>query len=250
MKRNPFLPLVAVLVPAAGVGLLWPATAQAHFILSSPMSWANQGNLGDPQKSAPCGQADPGTAAVPTGMVTPFHPGDTISITIKETITHPGHYRVALALTQNELPADPQVTAGSTACGSAAIQNPPIFPVLADGVLEHTSAFSGPQTFTVKLPDGMTCTKCTLQVEEFMSDHPLNNPGGCCYHHCADISIQAAGGGDAATTGDAAQMPIDHVGNDSGGGCGCAVGRPASALGALLLALPLLIWSRRHRRAR
>ena len=58
---------------------------------------------------------------------------------------HPGHYRVALSTTgQGGLPADPAVTAvGSDACGSTVIQNPPVFPVLADGMLQHTAAFSG-----------------------------------------------------------------------------------------------------------
>src|SRR4051794_41320312 len=83
--------------------LLYAATADAHFVLTSPPSWANQNALGDPQKSAPCGQAD-GTSAVPTGTVTSFHAGDTVSITINETVFHPGHYRVALAGSQTELP--------------------------------------------------------------------------------------------------------------------------------------------------
>jgi hypothetical protein len=43
----------------------------------------------------------------------------------------------------------------------------------------------------VTLPPNVTCDHCTLQVIQFMSDHGLNNPGGCFYHHCADISIKA-----------------------------------------------------------
>ena len=37
---------------------------------------------------------------------------------------------------------------------------------------------------------------------EFMSDHPLNNPGGCFYHHCADISI-SGGPSDGGSASDA-----------------------------------------------
>ena len=81
-----------------------------------------------------------------------------------------------------------------------------MFPVLADGVFVHTTAFSAPQTTTVTLPTTLTCTKCTLQVIEFMSDHPLNVPGGCFYHHCADISIGVAPQ-DGGTTGDGGTIP-------------------------------------------
>jgi MYXO-CTERM domain-containing protein len=238
MKRLPLAPLVL----AGCASLLWPAVAKAHFVLSSPASWANQDTSGGPQKSAPCGQADPGTPAVVTGAVTTFHPGDTVTITLTETVFHPGHYRVALADTQAQLPADPPVTAGGSACGSTVIQNPPVFPVLADGMLVHTAQLSGPQTFTVTLPAGMTCTKCTLQVEEFMSSHPLNIPGGCFYHHCADISIQAAGtGNDAGTDAGTQAVPFDN-------GCGCSVAHHGSPLVPLLLTLPVLLGVLRRRR--
>ena len=88
---------------------------------------------------------------------------------------------------RSELPAAPQVTpkAGDP-CGSAAIQSPPAFPILVDNALPHTRAFGAPQTFMVTLPTDVTCTKCTLQVLEFMSSHGAP----CFYHHCADISIQ------------------------------------------------------------
>jgi hypothetical protein len=141
-----------------------------------------------------------------TGVVTPFKAGETITIQLQETIPHPGHYRVALAVNnRSELPADPPVTPDSRSpCGTTVIQNPPVFPVLADGELRHTTPLTGMQTIRVKLPDNVTCTKCTLQIIEFMSDHELNNPGGCYYHHCADISISpATGTGGAGGTGTA-----------------------------------------------
>lgn len=227
---------VAIAVACLG-GLLLPGLARAHFVLQAPASWAEQGPLGDPQKSGPCGQDDPGATAVPTGMVTPYAPGDTVTVTIGETVTHPGHYRAVLSTTgQAGLPADPAVTAGSTPCGSAEIQNPPVYPVMADGMLVHTAGFSGAQSFTFKLPSDVTCTSnCVLQVAEFMSEHGLNNPGGCFYHHCANITIAAGGGTDAGT---------GESGSDSG--CGCAAGRGrVSSLG--LLVMLLMIRARRRR---
>ena len=223
------------------VGLLAQGSARAHFVLQAPANWADQDGTGSPQKSAPCGQADPGVTANPTGTVTAFAPGDSVTVTINETVTHPGHYRVALSTTgQNGLPADPTVTAvGTDQCGMAATQNPPVFPVLADGMLDHTSAFSGPQSFTVTLPTDVTCTSnCVLQVIEFMSNHGAP----CFYHHCADVTIQSGGGGNDASP------PVDGGKAPSGdSGCGCTLGgTPASGL-SLLLICGLLARRRRGR---
>ncbi len=155
--------------------------------------------LGGPQKSAPCGQDDPGQPLTQSGKVTAFQEGQTISITISEVIPHPGHYRVSIAKDLASLPADPAVTAGSSACGSTIIQKNPQLPLLADGLLVHTSAFSGPQTMKVQIPPGFTCDGCVLQVTEFMSSHPLNNPGGCFYHHCANVTVTGTTSADAGS---------------------------------------------------
>lgn len=161
-----------------------PASVQAHFILVTPDSWMSQDSYGLPEKLGPCGDEGGGT---PTGSVTAFQPGQTIAVTIDEVIFHPGHYRVALAVNdRGELPAEPDVmpSAGDP-CGSAAIQDHPMLPILADNVLPHTQPFAAPQAFTFTLPTGITCTRCTLQVLEFMSNHGAP----CFYHHCADLSI-------------------------------------------------------------
>src|SRR5678810_799 len=114
---------------AVAVVALAPAIAHAHFVLTTPASWMSQDSLGSPQKTGPCGNESGGTA---TGAVTAFHPGDTITITLNETVFHPGHYRVALGMSgQSDIPAEPSVTAGSTACGSVPVQSPAMFPVLA-----------------------------------------------------------------------------------------------------------------------
>lgn len=207
-------------------------TSEAHFTLDAPAATLEQDSLGNPQKAPPCG--GDGTA---TGDVTVYQSGQNITITINETIYHPGHYRVALALNDlSELPAEPPVTAGTTACGSVPIMDPPVFPVLADGVLLHSSPFGGPQSFEVTLPDGVTCENCTLQIIEFMSEHGLNNPGGCFYHHCANITIQdepvvttnAGGGGDGGSSaaapngagGEGASTNNASGGNGNGGSGG------------------------------
>src|SRR5262245_11223014 len=122
--RPAMLPRAVVAFVLGAAAALVPAAARAHFVLQSPASWAAQDDLGNPQKSAPCGQADGTPAAVATGTVTAFAPGDTVTITINETVAHPGHYRVALSATgQSGLPADPAVTPDSaSACGTTVVQ--------------------------------------------------------------------------------------------------------------------------------
>ena len=210
------------LVGALALGalaLLCPGSADAHFILREPASWMSQDFLGSPQKQGPCGSEAGGT---PTSSITAMQAGQTITITLTETIFHPGHYRIALAVhDRSELPAEPVVTPNSTPCGTVEIQSPPVFPVLADGVLAHTAPFSGPQTIHVTLPPDVTCDHCTLQVLEFMSNHPLNNPGGCFYHHCADLSISrgtmvTVDGGGAATDAGVAAVDAGVAATDVG----------------------------------
>jgi hypothetical protein len=202
---------------------LFASPAFAHFVLQAPASFMSEDASGNPQKLGPCGDEGGGTT---TGTVTAYQPGQTLTVTINEVVFHPGHYRVALSTTsRSELPAEPAVTAASTPCGSVPIQSPAVFPVLADGVLQHSAAFAGPQSFQVTLPTDVTCSKCTLQVIEFMSNHPLNNPGGCFYHHCADISIQptTAGSGGTSATGGATA-----AGGTSGSGGAHPTGRAGS----------------------
>ncbi|HMJ50607.1 MAG TPA: SCE4755 family polysaccharide monooxygenase-like protein [Polyangiaceae bacterium] len=208
------------LVTALALGAaaaLWPNRADAHFRLTEPPNWMMQSTDGSPQKMGPCGNEAPQTA---TNTVTPYRPGDTVTIQLEETVYHPGHYRVALAVNSpSELPPAPTVTAGATECGSVAIQQNPAFPILADGMLVHTQRFSAPQSFQVKLPTNVTCTSCTLQIIEFMSSHGAP----CFYHHCAKISIQDGADGGTGT----ADSGVDAA-RDTAGGAGGAAGAGAT----------------------
>src|SRR5262245_7104129 len=139
---------------------------------------------------------------------------------------------------QNSLPADPMVTPGASACGTVSgntitglsIQNPPVFPVLVDGALFHTGTIPGTQTFQVTLPSNVACTNCVLQIVEFMSAHGLNNPGGCFYHHCANISIQGtAVDGGAGTGSGGTSGGTDAGGTGTGTGSGGSSGGTGSA---------------------
>ena len=101
------LRLAAALAAGATV-LAVPAVVSAHFILQTPASWLQENQLGDPQKLGPCGGTT-ANAGTPTGVVTPVTGGEMLHIKVKETIYHPGFYRVALSvLDRSELPADPE----------------------------------------------------------------------------------------------------------------------------------------------
>lgn len=180
MRRSPScLVLVALVIAATST----PRVATAHFVLITPEASVVQGDYGDPLHTPPCGG---GQDAEATDVVTPFTQGQTITVTLDEQIWHPGHYRVALAVTDaDELPAPPPVTAGDSDCGTVPIQDPPQFPVLADGMFPHTTPVIGPQSFQVTLPTDVTCTRCTLQVLEFTSEHQAP----CFEYKCAHISI-------------------------------------------------------------
>jgi hypothetical protein len=166
--------------------------ASAHFRLLEPQGWLVENNLGDPQKLGPCGgtSADSGT---PTNALNKIQGGQMLHIKVQETIFHPGHYRVALAVnSRSELPPDPPVNTRDTDKGpwsvSSAIAGQLQIPVLADGLFVHTAKQTSPFEADVQIPN-ISCDKCTLQVVEFMAEHGYNRDGGYFYHHCAVLQI-------------------------------------------------------------
>jgi hypothetical protein len=188
--------LVKDLLPVAAVLLALPAALDAHFRLLEPASWLVESNRGDPQKAGPCGIDDKnvGTLSYIIGRATG---GQKLHLRVQETIYHPGHYRVALAVnSRGELPPDPVTTTRETEKGPysvwAVVQSPAQIPVLADGLFPHYTRPTEQQIFEtdIQLPN-ITCKKCTLQIAQWMAEHAYNNPGGYTYHHCADLEIVA-----------------------------------------------------------
>jgi hypothetical protein len=179
---------------AIGLALI-PLAAQAHFRLLAPASWIEENQLGDPQKAGPCGgtNADYGK---PTYAVTEVKGGSMLHVKVQETVYHPGHYRIALAVNSpTELPVDPKAETmtdpnGKVMSVSAPVMSPVAPPVLADGLWVHQAKTTEPFETDVELPN-ITCKSCTLQVMQFMEQHPVNNPGQFSYHHCAVLKITA-----------------------------------------------------------
>jgi hypothetical protein len=167
---------------------------EAHFKLLEPASWLIEDDRGDPQKAGPCGgtNADYGK---PSYAVTKAIGGSKLHVKVQETVYHPGHYRIALAVNSpNELPLDPKATTEPGPNGprsvSGEIENPITPPVLADGLFVHTERAQSAWETDVTLPN-INCKRCTLQVIQFMEQHAVNNPGMFTYHHCAMLEITA-----------------------------------------------------------
>lgn len=194
MKR--FLGMSAL----AAAATLLPPFAAAHFRLLAPESAIIENNLGDPQKLGPCGGVSasakgPANMGTPSGIVTKAIGGSKLHLKVQETVFHPGHYRVALAVnSRDELPADPKVTTRDSDKGpwsvSAEIMNPVRPPVLVDGLWPHNTKQAEALETDITLPN-INCTKCTLQIIQFMAEHGLNRDGDYSYHHCADLQITA-----------------------------------------------------------
>lgn len=105
-----------VLLASAAV-LALPVLTDAHFLLIEPAASLVQDQRGDPQKLGPCGgtSANPGT---PSNAITKVKGGDTLHVKLQETIYHPGHYRISLAVRSlDELPPDSDVVTRDTEKG-------------------------------------------------------------------------------------------------------------------------------------
>jgi hypothetical protein len=201
--------LVYSLLTAGVLATAAPAILHAHFKLVEPASWLVENDRGDPQKLGPCGNAPTAAANQPpvplSNVVGKAVGGSKLHLKVQETIFHPGHYRVALAVnSRDELPMDPFTTERMTERGPqsvwAVIQSPPQIPIIADGLFQHYTRPAPPAQGAqaqplvwetdIQLPN-ISCPKCTLQIIQFMADHGYNMPGGYSYHHCADLAITA-----------------------------------------------------------
>lgn len=199
MKRSVGLPLLvaaSALVSPTAAANAELSMEPVHFRLIEPVSWLVENERGDPQKAGPCGgsNTDWGT---PSYVVNEYVGGSMLHLELVETIYHPGHYRVALAVNSpTELPPDPVTETRDSERGpisvSAEIQDPPEPPILADGLFVHDTRPDSPQTYEADIPlPNIDCDECTLQVVQWMAEHAYNNPGGFSYHHCATLKITA-----------------------------------------------------------
>jgi hypothetical protein len=138
--------------------VLVPRLAKAHFILSQPPSSLSTEDGG--KGSPPCGEG------IPSNVVTRVQGGSPLTIRLLEFVPHPGHYRIALSLNSRaELPPDPDVAVNANGLSvSAAIQNPPKFPILVDGMFAHTDSSTVRAWEGVVMLPNIDCDKCASRV--------------------------------------------------------------------------------------
>ena len=193
------------------------APAQAHFKLIKPASWIVEDELGDPQKSGPCGPE--GSGGMMTNEITTVEAGSTLEVEYVETIHHPGWFRIALAADRSEF--EEIEFPNTTDCNydMTTVPEEPHGNVLADGLAKDENLGGSNRTFkeTVKIPNE-PCEKCTLQVIQVMADS-IHRPPGCIYYHCADLKIVAANSGTTAAAGS----------SGSAGAAGAATGGSSAA---------------------
>src|SRR3954451_16755587 len=188
MRASIRLAIVSAVLVAA-----LPAVTHAHFKLLEPASWIVEDERGDPQKGFPCGGSNTDYGK-PSYAVTQAVGGSKLHLKVQETIYHPGHYRVALAVNSPaELAVDPKATTeagpnGQPRSVSGGITNPAAIPVLAHGLFPHQAKRDAPLETDIQLPS-ISCKRCTLQVIQFMEQPGPNNPGLYTYHHCATVQI-------------------------------------------------------------
>ncbi len=214
-----------------------PRAARAHIKMSTPADWIMTSSLGDPQKITPCGvdPTMPSTFTV-TNAVTTLHVGDKVVFNWTETVPHDGHFRISLAINSRDELKDPMVTQMNSDGTAAAVAISTAYPVLADNLFPHTAASVAAgkaYTDTVTIPN-TPCAKCTLQLLQFMANHPLDP--SYFYHQCADVTILAVGGtgGTSGSTGGSSGSTGGNVGSTggTGGGHGGTIGSSGGSGGS------------------
>lgn len=171
--------------------------AFAHARLKTPVPRTNDANLKDGVGGAPCG------GKPRTGTPAMFTSGQTITVTWEETISHPGCFIIKLSQANDQ--------------NFLMLANPP-----------HSNVGAVPRQYSaqVKLPDGVTCSACTIQLIQVMNSTvpcPVTNiPVGDSYYSCADVQIVtpggAGGGAGGAGGGTAGGAAGGTAGGSSGGG--------------------------------
>jgi hypothetical protein len=213
--------------------VLVPSVASAHIALTFPAPRTTS------QKLAVCGAS----GSVRGTNVTTFAPGSTITVTWKETVDHPGHYRIAFDDDGQDFPIPTTTTPGATTGMPT---------VLVDPIADVQGSVAGGRVYNqdITLPN-IECTTCTLQLIQLMTDKPpytIDAASNDIYYQCADITLSAsAPDAGAQPMADSGTPPDNDAGapNPGGGGSG---GCSAGAGAGLLAALGALGLRRRRRR--
>jgi hypothetical protein len=219
----------------AGV-LLSSSVASAHLSLEQAGTHKSRyGDGNDDIKDGPCGHEN-GTRG--TNVYT-YKPGETITISVREYVVHPGYFRIAFDDDGDDDFMEPRsikpvndhrtCKGGIDKCGESDFYNNDT--VLMDNLDPHvTKAFIDPAvdyTWEVQLPD-VECDNCTLQIIQVMEDDDLHgpySPKGASpeilyiediYHTCIDLVLKA----DATGEENPEPEPFEPLPSGDGDGAG------------------------------
>ncbi len=223
----------------------WASIAHAHISITDGGTHVGRS---EDMKTDPCG----GPEARGSGMIYTYKPGETINITIKETISHPGYFRIAFDDDGDDGFVTPSGTIGemgdcglvTDACGPGKEDYCNNETVLLDHLNLHAAAPFGTTkdwTFSVTLPN-VECANCTLQIIQMMNDlgiHGPTYPDSDIYYQCIDLVLSpsapdvndtpvanegmvCAGGGMAGAGGMGGMGGAGGMGGMAGGAAGMA----------------------------
>ncbi len=202
--------------------------AAAHISLDSPKSRYYTGGKADQSKLkyGPCGVSKD-ARTTNTSLITTFKPGEKITVKWRETIQHPGFFRIAFDSDGQDFTFPGSATNGDGVT------------ILADKVMDKSGASNLEYTYDVTLPN-MECTNCTLQLVQVMTTDPPpyeEGDGKDLYFNCADIILKSdgsgsggaggAGGGSSGGTSSAGNAGAKSAGGTAGGAAGASQGGAA-----------------------
>lgn len=241
----------SVILAMSLLGITRPAAAH----ISLEEGGTHRSRYGDGEiKAGPCGRAG-GTRG--TNVYT-YAPGQKITVSVIESIPHPGYFRFAFdddgddafIEPQSIKPIDPnrKCPNGPTdRCGASDFYNSPAVLPGMDNLNPHLTAALGTKyTWEVTLPN-VECSNCTLQLIQVMEDDLAHGPYDPTpgvgvediYHQCIDIVLKrptdagAGGTNDVGEPVDVRTPPTGDAGSpDTGGGGSTDAGRSPDGPGS------------------
>jgi uncharacterized protein (TIGR03382 family) len=219
---------------------LWVGTsALAH--ISLEQAGTHKSRYGDTElKGGPCGLAGGKRGT----HVYTYEPGETITVSLKEYISHPSYFRIAFDNDGDDdfkdpasiSPIDPArkcPDGPGDHCGASDFYNSPAVLPQMDNLDPHLATPGAGTKFTwkVKLPE-VECSNCTLQIIQVMQDDASHGPYdptpgvgvADLYYQCIDLVLKRA------------EAPMQTK------GCAASGAAPASTLWLLGV---LWLWRRR-----
>lgn len=222
-----------------------PSVSFAHISMLQPKERTDSN---DDQKTRHCGTVGWSRAANPSRTAT-YKPGETIRVMYRETISHPGWYRIAFQPNGEVFSYPPP---GAGAGGFPTVdQTGMVDAATGTMILKDRIPDAPPNTtmmIDVTLPN-IECNNCTLQFTQFMSDRtPYNtNDRGSVYFRCADITLTNGPTPDGPPAMmDAGPDASPPAADDGAARGGCSTGSGAGSLGSLLLAAFAVLLRRRR----